>query len=62
MDKDRKKGKIKQLEGILLKAQGNLTDSTSNKVKGSAKQAEGQIQEQYGKAKDSVRKAINKAP
>ncbi len=57
MDKDRIKGKVKQIEGELQKAKGKLTHSKSDKIVGEAKVVEGKVEEQYGKAKDAVRKA-----
>lgn len=57
MDKDRIKGKVKQLEGKVQEAAGDLTHSNKERVKGAAKVAEGKVQEQFGKAKDAVRKA-----
>jgi len=57
MDKDRVKGKVKQMEGRLQEAKGSLTGSNSDKAKGAAKETEGKIQEGFGKAKDAVRKA-----
>ena len=58
MDKDRIKGKVKQVEGKVQEAAGVLTDSNKTKLKGKMKVAEGKVQESYGDAKDSVRKAI----
>lgn len=55
MDKDRIKGKAKQIEGSLEEAKGKLLHSDKDKVKGAVKKAEGKIQEGWGKAKDSTR-------
>jgi len=60
MDKDRIKGKIKQFEGKVQEAKGDLTNSNADKAKGSAKVVEGKVQEKYGQAKDAVRKVLDK--
>lgn len=60
VDKDVVKGKLKQGEGKLQDAAGDVTDSPEDQMAGKAKQAEGKVQEGYGKAKDSVRDSRNK--
>lgn len=60
MDKDRIKGKIKQFEGKVQRAKGNLTDSNRDKVAGAAKENEGNVEEGFGKAKDEARKVTKK--
>jgi uncharacterized protein YjbJ (UPF0337 family) len=60
MDKDRIKGKAKQVEGRVRDAAGGLTGNTSEQIKGKVEQAEGKIQEEWGKSKDAVRKAANR--
>jgi len=60
MDSDRIKGKIKQAEGKLQDAKGDLTNSPMDDIKGKAKQVEGKIQETWGKSKDAVREALDK--
>ena len=62
MDKDRVKGKVKQLEGALQEAKGTLTHSNTDKIKGSAKKMEGKVEEKYGKAKDAAREVVKKSP
>jgi len=57
MDKDRIKGKVKEIEGRVQVAKGELTGSQSDKVKGTVKKVEGKIQNEVGKVKDAVRKA-----
>jgi len=57
MDKDRIKGKVKEIEGKAQVAKGKITGSTSDKIMGTAKEIEGVIQHKFGKAKDAVRKA-----
>ena len=60
MDKDRIKGKIKQFEGKVQRAKGNLTDSNSDKIAGAAKEIEGNVEEGFGEAKDAARKVTKK--
>jgi uncharacterized protein YjbJ (UPF0337 family) len=60
MDKDRIKGKMKQLGGKVQRTKGNLTDSNSDKIAGTAKEIEGNIEEEFGKTKDAVRKVTKK--
>jgi uncharacterized protein YjbJ (UPF0337 family) len=60
MDSDRIKGKIKQAEGRVQDAVGDLTDNPSDDIKGKAKQAEGKAQEAWGKSKDAMRRELNK--
>jgi uncharacterized protein YjbJ (UPF0337 family) len=57
MDRDRIKGKVKQVQGKLIDAKGDLTSNPSADIRGKAKQVEGKMQETWGKAKDSMRKA-----
>jgi len=56
MDKDRIKGKAKQVEGRLRDAAGGMTGDTTEQIKGKVEHAEGVIQEEWGKSKDAVRK------
>jgi len=60
MDSDRIKGKIKQAEGRVQDAVGDLTDNPSDDIRGKAKQAEGKAQEAWGKSKDAMRRELNK--
>ncbi len=62
MDSDRIKGKIKQAEGKIQDAVGDLTNSPEDDIKGKMKQAEGKAQETLGKAKDAARKTLNENP
>lgn len=59
-DKDVVEGKIKQGEGQVQDAAGDVTGDTHDNVAGKAKQAEGKVQEGFGKAKDAVRDELNK--
>jgi len=61
MDKDRIKGKMKQVEGKIEDAYGDLTNNPAHDIKGKAKQVEGKIQENWGKAKDAARKQAVKS-
>ena len=54
-DKDVVKGKLKQGEGKLQNAYGNVTGDIGHQIKGAAKQVGGKVQEEWGKAKDDVR-------
>lgn len=60
VDKDVLEGKMKQAEGRVQDAVGDVTGNTDDDVAGKAKQAEGKVQEGYGKAKDAVRDALDK--
>lgn len=52
MNKDKVKGKAKQVKGDLKEKYGRATDQPSKRVEGEAEKAEGNIQETYGEAKD----------
>ncbi len=58
MDSDRIKGKIKQVEGKLIDARGDLTGKSTDNIKGKEMQVEGKVQELYGRAKDAARKVL----
>lgn len=53
-------GKLKQAEGKVQDAVGDVTSNTDDDVAGKAKQVEGKVQEEYGKAKDALRNALDK--
>jgi uncharacterized protein YjbJ (UPF0337 family) len=55
MDKDRIKGKGKDVAGRVQEAWGDLTNDPEHKIKGEAKQVEGKVQEKFGQIKDAVR-------
>jgi len=59
-DEDVIAGKVKQVEGRVQDAVGDVTDSPKDDLQGKAKQVEGKIQEGFGKAKDAVRDALDK--
>jgi uncharacterized protein YjbJ (UPF0337 family) len=56
MDRDRIKGKVKEVEGKLQDARGDLTGNVSDDIKGKAKQVEGKVQQAWGKMKDDARR------
>jgi uncharacterized protein YjbJ (UPF0337 family) len=58
MDKDRIKGKAKDIAGRVERQAGKWTGSEEHQVKGAAKQVEGKAQNAWGKMKDAGRDAI----
>jgi len=54
MNKDRVKGKSKEIEGRVLRGVGKATGSRKTQAKGAVKQAEGQLQGMVGRMKDAV--------
>ena len=59
MHKDEVKGKLKEAEGRIQDAFGDLTNNPRDDAKGKAKQAEGQTQQGIGKVKDALHRAID---
>jgi uncharacterized protein YjbJ (UPF0337 family) len=55
MDKDRIKGKAKDVAGRIQRQTGEWTGDAETQAKGAAKQAEGKVQNAWGKAKDQAR-------
>ena len=55
MNKDRMKGKAKDIAGRVERQAGEWTGDTETEVKGAAKQAEGKIQNAWGKVTDKAR-------
>jgi uncharacterized protein YjbJ (UPF0337 family) len=55
MNKDRIKGKAKDIAGRVQRQTGEWTGDTEGQVKGAAKQAEGKVQNTWGKLKDQGR-------
>ncbi len=53
MNKDRIKGKAKDVAGRVERQTGEWTGDTETQVKGAAKQVEGKIQNALGKLKDT---------
>ena len=60
MDKNRVKGKIKQVEGRAQDLRGDITGNVADDVEGKAKNVAGKIQEEYGKAADAARRRERK--
>jgi uncharacterized protein YjbJ (UPF0337 family) len=56
MNKDRVKGKMKDVAGRVERQAGEWTGDTEAQVKGAAKQVEGKAQNAWGKAKDAMKK------
>ncbi len=57
MDKDRIKGKVKDIAGRAQRQAGEWTGSGEDEAKGAMKQAEGKVQNVFGRAKDAARDA-----
>lgn len=55
MDKDRIKGKAKDIAGRIQRQAGEWTGSEEDQVKGTAKQVEGKVQNIAGRIKDAGR-------
>ena len=61
MDKDRLKGKGKDIAGRIQRQAGEWTGDEEQQIKGAAKQAEGKVQNVIGKVKDKARDMEEKA-
>jgi uncharacterized protein YjbJ (UPF0337 family) len=61
MDKDRVKGKVKDIAGRVQRQAGEWTGNEEDQVKGSAKQVEGKVQNIAGRVKDAGRNAMREA-
>jgi uncharacterized protein YjbJ (UPF0337 family) len=59
MNRDIVKGKVKQAEGRVRDALGDLTDDPRDDARGKAKVAEGKIQEGIGKTRRAIKKALD---
>ncbi len=57
MDRDRIKGKAKDIAGRVQRQAGEWTGSEEDQAKGAIKQAEGKVQNTIGKVKDAGRDA-----
>ena len=55
MDKDRVKGKIKDVTGRVERQAGEWTGNEEAQAEGAAKQAEGKVQNAWGQVKDAAR-------
>lgn len=58
MDKDRLKGKAKDVTGRIERQAGEWTGDEETQAKGAVKQAEGKVQNIAGRAKDAGRDAL----
>lgn len=56
MDKDRVKGKAKEIAGRVQRQVGEWTGDEETQAKGTAKQIKGKVQNTIGKMKDTVKK------
>jgi len=56
MDKDRVKGKAKDISGRIERQVGEWTGDEEKQVHGAGKQVEGKIQNAFGNAKDALKK------
>jgi uncharacterized protein YjbJ (UPF0337 family) len=56
MNKDRVKGKVKDIAGRAQRQAGEWTGDEESQIKGAEKQAEGKVQNLFGKAKDAMNK------
>ncbi len=61
MNKDIVEGQLKQVEGRIEDAVGDLTDNPELDAKGKAKQAEGRVQEGVGHVKAAIENAVKNA-
>jgi uncharacterized protein YjbJ (UPF0337 family) len=61
MDKDRVKGKAKDVGGRVQRQVGEWTGDNESQAKGAMKQVEGKVQNTIGKVKDSIRDAAGSA-
>jgi uncharacterized protein YjbJ (UPF0337 family) len=56
MDKNRVKGRAKDIAGRAQRQAGEWTGNEKGQAKGAAKQVEGKLQHAWGKAKDAAKK------
>ncbi len=61
MDKDRIKGKAKDVAGRVQRQAGEWTGDEENQAEGAEKQVEGKLQNAWGQVKDAGRKAADDA-
>jgi uncharacterized protein YjbJ (UPF0337 family) len=61
VDKDRIKGKAKDVAGRVQRQAGEWTGDEENQAEGAAKQVEGKVQNAWGQIKDAGRKAADDA-
>lgn len=56
MNKDKIKGKAKDIGGKIQEEVGKVTGSSKQQTEGLSKQVEGKVQEKYGDLKDAIKK------
>jgi len=61
MNKDRVKGKVKDVAGRMERQAGEWTGDSKKQAEGAAKQVEGKLQNAWGRVKDATRKESDKA-
>jgi len=61
MDKNRIKGKVKDVAGRIERQTGEWTGDKKKQARGAAMQAEGKVQNAWGKAKDAGRDAAKQS-
>ncbi len=59
MDKDKVKGKAKDVAGRIQRQAGEWTGDQESQAEGTAKQVEGKVQNAWGQVKDAGRKAAD---
>lgn len=59
MDKDRLKGKARDIAGRVERQAGEWTGSEEHQVKGAAEQVKGKTQQTWGKVKDAGRETVS---
>jgi uncharacterized protein YjbJ (UPF0337 family) len=58
-DKDVFEGKMKQAEGKVQDAFGDLTGSSEQDARGKTKQVEGEVQEGYGRLQNAIHDTLD---
>jgi uncharacterized protein YjbJ (UPF0337 family) len=58
MDKDRIKGKAKDIAGRIERQAGEWTGSEEHQVKGATEQVKGKVQKKWGEMKDAGRETV----
>jgi uncharacterized protein YjbJ (UPF0337 family) len=61
MDKDRIKGKVKEISGHMERRAGELTGDEKAQARGTSRQVEGKLQNAAGKIKDATKPKKKKA-
>ena len=61
MDKDRVKGKAKDITGRVQRQVGEWTGDEEQQIKGTGKQVEGKVQNMVGKVKEAVKGKASEA-